>query len=212
MNSHSLSRLTISTVIVLGLSTAAFAGPPLVCRAIAIGQAKTLPWVDLNYHKGDGTYDLTNLTADTLAILDSNPSVLVRMETLRRATIYARQDPLVAKELLTRLHARAAASDSTPASALSWFDVGYLAETYKQWMREGTNPARGLDGFAWVKKAIALRGSDPEMEFGAALIALTGSESERNLHVDKAMVGAKTDPLLAQNMASFFNRQTIAQN
>jgi hypothetical protein len=90
--------------------------------------------------------------------------------------------------------------------------VGYLAETYKQSMREGTNPARGLDGFAWVKKAIALRGSDPEMEFGAALIALTGSESERNLHVDKAMVGAKTDPLLAQNMASFFNRQTIAQN
>jgi hypothetical protein len=213
MNSTSLSRLTISiAAVVLGFSTIALAGPPLVCHAIAIGQAKTLPWVDLNYRKGQGSYDLTNLTPDTLAILDSNPSVLVRMETLRRATIYARQDPQVAKELLTRLHARAVGSDSSPASALAWFDVGYLAETYKQWLRDGANPASGLDGYAWVKKAIALRGSDPEMEFGAALIALSGPESERNQHVDRAMAGVKTDALLAQNMASFFNRQTIAQN
>jgi hypothetical protein len=213
MNLTSISRLTISiAAVVLGFSTIALAGPPLVCHAIAIGPAKTLPWVDLNYHKGDGSYDLKNLAADTLAILDSNPSVLVRMETLRRATIYARQDPQVAKELLTRLHARAAESGPGVAPALAWFDIGYLTETYRQWMRDGTNPAQGLDGYAWVKKAIALRGSDPEMEFGAALIALTGSESERDLHVEKAMAGAKADPLLAQNMASFFNRQTIAEN
>jgi hypothetical protein len=213
MNSTSISRLTISiAAVVLGFSTIALAGPPLVCHAIAIGPAKTLPWVDPNYHKGDGSYDLTNLTADTLAILDSNPSVLVRMETLRRATIYARQDPQVAKELLARLHARAASSESRPASALAWFDVGYLTEIYKQWMGDGPNPAWGLDGYAWVKKAIALRGSDPEMEFAAALIVLKGSESDRNLHVNNAMAGAKTDPLLAQNMTSFFNRQTIAAN
>jgi len=67
-----------------------FAGPPLICYAIEIGQAQTLPWVDLNYHKGDGTYTLQNLAKGTLAILDSNPAVLVRMETLRRATLYAR--------------------------------------------------------------------------------------------------------------------------
>jgi hypothetical protein len=211
MNSHSLSRLAISIVaVVLGFSTVALAGPPLICHPIAIGQAKSLPEVDLNYRKGSGSYDLNNLTPDTLAILDSNPSVLVRMETLRRATIYARQDPQVAKELLTRLRARAANSDAGNG-ALAWFDLGYLAETYKQWMGDGPNPARGLDGYAWVKKAITLRGSDPEMEFAAALIALTGSESDRNLHVEKAMAGAKTDPLLAQNLASFFNHQTIAE-
>jgi hypothetical protein len=80
-------------------------------------------------------------------------------------------------------------------------------------MGDGPNPARGLDGYTWVKKAIALRGSDPEMEFAAALIVvLKGSESDRNLHVNNAMAGAKTDPLLAQNMTSFFNRQTIAAN
>jgi hypothetical protein len=212
MNSHSISRVAISIVaVVLVFSTVALAGPPLICHPIAIGQAKSLPWVDLNYQKGAGNYDLKNLTADTLAILDSNPSVLARMETLRRATIYARQDPQVAKELLTRLHARATNSDAGNAAALAWFDVGYLAETYKQWMSNGPNPAKGLDGYAWVKKAISLRGSDPEMEFAAALIALTGSESDRNLHIEKAMVGAKTDPLLAQNLASSFNHQTIAE-
>jgi hypothetical protein len=212
MNSHSLSRVAISIVaVVLGFSTVALAGPPLICHPIAIGEAKSLPWVDLNYQKGSGSYDLKNLTADTLVILDSNPSVLVRMETLRRATIYARQDPQVAKELLTRLHARAANSDAGNAAALAWFDVGYLAETYKRWMGDGPNPARGLDGYGWVRKAISLRGSDPEMEFAAALIAFTVSESDRSLHVEKAMAGAKADPLLAQNLASFFNHETIAE-
>jgi hypothetical protein len=212
MNSHSLSRIAISIVaVVLTFSTVVLAGPPLICHAIEIGQAKTLPWVDLSFRVGRGSYDLKNLTPDTLAILDSNPSVLVRMETLRRATIYARQDPQVAKELLTRLHARAANSDGGNDGALAWFDVGYLAETYKKWMGDGPNPAKGVDGYAWVKKAISLRGSDSEMEFAAALIDLSGSDSDRNLHVEKAMAGAKTDPLLAQNLASFFNHQTVAE-
>ena len=210
MNSHSISRLAISiTAIVLGFSTIALAGPPLICHPIAIGQAQSLPWVDLNYHKGDGGYDLRNLTRDTLAILDSNSSVLVRMETLRRATIYARQDPQVAKELLTRLHARASNAD---AGALAWFDLGYLAEAYKHWRNDSEpNPAKGIDGYALVTKALNSRGSDPEMEFGAALIALSISESERNRHVEKARAGAAADPLLAQNLASFFTPQTVAQ-
>jgi hypothetical protein len=210
MNSRGFSRLAISVAaVLLGFTTFAQAGPPLICHPIEIGQAKTLPWVDLNYQKGSGGYDLENLTRDTLAILDSNPSVLVRMETLRRATIYARQDTQVAKELLTRLHARAANSD---AGALAWFDVGYLAETYKQWMGKGEpNPAKGLDGYGWIKKAISLRGSDPEMEFAAALITLSVSERDHNDHVEKAMAGTKTDPLLAQNLTSHFNRQTIAE-
>src|ERR1700723_3808405 len=165
MNSTSISRLTISiAAVVLGFSTIALAGSPLVCHAIAIGPAKTLPWVDPNYHKGDGSYDLKNLVADTLAILDSNPSVLVRMETLRRATIYARQDPQVAKELLTRLYARATDSDAGSPGALAWFDAGYLTEAYKQWLgKREPNPASSLDGYGWVRKAISLRGSDPEM-------------------------------------------------
>lgn len=211
MNRHPSIRFVAGTIaILLGLTTFALAGQPLVCHAIEIGPARTLPWVDLNYRKGNSSYDLNNLPGDTLAILDSNPSVLVHMETLRRATIYARQDPQVAKQLLVRLHARAVNSDAGTA-ALAWFDAGYLAETYKQWFGKGEpNPASSLDGYAWVVKAIQLRGNDPEMEFAAALITLTPPERDHSGHVQRAMAGAKADTLLAQNLAATFRSQTIS--
>jgi hypothetical protein len=212
MNSQTFSRFAVSiAAVVLGFSTFALAGPPMICHPIAIGQAQSLPLVDLNYRKGSGNYDLNNLTRDTLAILDSDPSVLVHMETLRRATIYARQDSVVAKQLLTRLHARAESSDDSSRGAIAWFDLGYLAETYKQWIGRGEpNPASGLDGYTWVEKAIRQRGSDAEMEFAAALITLRGPEGEHNEHVQKAIAGAKIDSLLAQNLSSTFNNQTLA--
>ena len=206
MNSRLFPRLAISIVVILlGFTTFAQAGPPLICHPIEIGQAKSLPWVDWN-QKASGGYDLKNLTRDTLAILDSDTPVLVRMETLRRATIYARRDSQVAKELLKRLHARAANSDATGhPEALAWFDVGYLAETYKQWMGQGEpNPASGLEGYGWVKRAISLRGQDPQMEFAAALITVGGPEADHQEHVQKAAGGAKIDPLLARNLATHF--------
>jgi len=207
MNSQPLSRIFAIATIVLAFSTLALAGPPLICHPIEIGPAHSLPWVDLNYQKGNDGYDLKNLTRDTLAVLDANPSVLVRMETLRRATIYARQDSQVAKELLVRLHARATDSND----ALTSFDVGYLAEAYKQWMGRGEpNPANSLDGYGLIQKAIALRGSDPEMEFAAALVTLSGPQHDHDAHVQKAMAGAKTDALLAQNLASSFRQQSIS--
>jgi len=206
-----LTRFVILVAAVLGFSTLALAGPPLICHPISIGSAHTLPWVDLNYQKGTGHYDLQNLTRDTLAVLDSNSNVLVQMETLRRATIYARQDPQAAKELITRLHARTESSQATNASALAWFDLGYLAEAYKQWIGRGEpNPASGLDGYAWVRKAIAMRGSDPEMEYAAALITLGGPEQAHKEHVEQAVAGAKMDSLLAENLASSFHSQTMS--
>jgi hypothetical protein len=213
MNLRAFSRLAVSTVaVLLGFTTVAHAGPPLICHAIDIGDAKSLPWVEFN-HTGSTDYDLKNLSRDTLAILGSNTPVLLHMETLRRATIYARQDPQVAKELITRLQARAANSDAAGhPDGLAWFDLGYLAEAYKQWMGKGEpNPAAGLDGYSWVRKAISLRGSDPEMEFGAALITLRGSDSAHQDHTRKAMAGAKSDPLLARNLGSNFNHQTMAE-
>jgi hypothetical protein len=212
MNSQTFSRFAIGiAAIVVGFSTSALAGPPMICHPIAIGQAQTLPPVDLNYRQGSGNYDLSKLTNDTLAILDSDTSVLVHMETLRRATIYARQDSVIAKQLLTRLDARAENSDGKGFGALAWFDFGYLAETYKQWIgRNEPNPASGVDGYAWVQKAIRQRGSDAEMEFAAALITLGGPEREHNEHVQKAIAGTKTDSLLAQNLSSTFRSQTIS--
>jgi hypothetical protein len=194
-------------VLVVGGAQVALAGPPLICQRIDIGNAQTLPNVDLNYHRGSNGYDLKNLTRDTLAILDANAGVLVRMETLRRATLYARQDPTVAKELMSKLYLRAQGSNT----ALAWFDAGYLAESYKVWIgRDEPNPAAGLDGYGWVKKAIQLSGGDAQMEYAAALITLRGPAGEHREYVQKAMDGAKRDALLARNLSAQFHNESMA--
>jgi hypothetical protein len=71
-------------------------------------------------------------------------------------------------------------------------------------MRIDPNPAAGVDGYSMVEKAIAIRGSDPQMEFAAALITLSGPQDAHREHALKALAGAKSDPLLAQNLASNF--------
>jgi len=202
---------------VLLLANAAQAGPPLVCHAFEIGQAKSLPLAGDSWNlSGAENYDTKNLVKDTLEILRPTTPVLVRMETLRRATLYARKDPIAAKELLTKLYSRAASRESAGhPDALAWFDVGYLVETYKQWigrdlphltdgMRLDTNPASGMDGYAMVKKAIAVRGDDAQMEFAAALITLSEPGDEHAQHAQKAIAGARNDALLAQNLATHF--------
>jgi hypothetical protein len=200
------------TAVLLGFAASVNAGPPLICHPIDIGQAESLPLVDWN-QKGEGNYDVKNLTRDTLAILTPSTPVLVRMETLRRATLFARQDSQVAKELLTRLHMRAVDSDvAGHPDALAWFDFGYLAEAYKQWMgKDEPNPARAVDGYSHVKKAISLRGSDPEMEFAAALITLEGPKNDHQAHLQKALAGSASDPLLARNLASRFKGQMLSE-
>src|SRR5690242_8251360 len=216
-------RFVIAIVAVfLSFASVAQAGPPLICHTIEIGQARSLPWVSHNWNLSGGeTFDTKNLAHDTLEILGPDTPVLVRMETLRRATLYARKDPAAAKELLTRLHDRATSAESSGhPDALAWFDAGYLTETYKQWigqnlphmtdgMRMDSNPAAGVDGYALVKKALALRasaihGDDAQMEFAAALITLAGPQAEHRSHAQKAIGGAKADPLLAENLATRF--------
>ena len=205
----SFPRFSLASILLFILVTSALAGPPLICHRIEIGTAHSLPWAGTAWNlSGNENYDTRNLVRDTLTILDSNPPVLVRMETLRRATLYARQDPHAAKELLIRLHAR---TDTKQTDALAWFDVGYLAATYSQWLKE--NPAAGLDAYALVQKALSLRGNDPEMEFAAALITLRGPDKDHQEHARKAIAGAKTDSLLAQNLSSSFlgDKQTVAE-
>lgn len=218
------SRFVVLLATLLCLATLAEAGPPLICHSVEIGPAKSLPWISHDWNLSGGeTYDTKNLVRDTLEILAPDTPVLVRMETLRRATLYARKDPLAAKELLARLHARATSAESSGRpDALAWFDVGYLAEAYKQWIgqswmkvsKDEQNPAAGVDGYALVKKAIGLRGSDPQMEFAAALITLSGPAEEHRQHALNAIAGARIDPLLAQNLAMRFGgpqSQTISE-
>ena len=207
------------------LPAVALAGPPLICHTINIGSAASLPWTSGGWNlSGKENYDLSHLAGDTLALLAPNTPVLVRMETLRRATIYAQSDPKISKELLLKLGARATADDH---DALAAFDYGYLIECYKQanWLFEKSangyvqserpNPAMNLDGYAWVEKALGLRGPDPQMEFAAALITIDSSLEAHQIHTQKAMAGATGDALLAQNLASHFSSgdrgETISQ-
>jgi hypothetical protein len=200
----------------LVIAAPAVAGPPLICHSIDIGTAQSLPWASAGWNlSGQETYDVSHLVQDTLAFLGPSTSVLVRMETLRRATLYAQQRTAVAKELLLRLEAR---TRENPKDALAAFDFGYLVECYRQasWLHQHTdwlkaagdtasaNLAMKIDGYDWVRKAIALRGTDPQMEFAAALMTTEGARQEHDRHVQNAMAGAKADPLLARNLASRF--------
>src|SRR5260370_32759107 len=123
----------------LVLAAPALAGPPLICHSIDIGTAPSLPWTSSGWNlTGQETYDVNHLVTDTLSLLTANTPVLVRMETLRRATLYAQQRTATAKELLARLESR---THGNPNDALAAFDFGYLAESYKQasWLAQHTN-------------------------------------------------------------------------
>jgi len=196
------------------LASPVFAGPPLVCHPINIGSAQSLPWTSTTWNlSGDEGYDVSHLDADTLALLAPTTPVLVRMETIRRAALYSQNSPAISKSLLSALASRAMSEDR---NALVAFDYGYLIETYRQLemafqMSRGEkhrgdweNPAAELDGYAWVKKAIGVRGADPEMEFAAALITTENSKQDYQEHVQKARAGMTENPLLAQNVASHF--------
>ena len=202
-----LTRFAAYTALIFAVATPALAGPPLICHRLEIGTARSLPWNGTAWDlSGNENYDTRNLVRDTVALLDNDTPVIVRMETLRRATLYARKDPQAAKELLTKLYQRASSAESSGhQNALAWFDVGYLVETYGQWFYKDPNPAAGIDGYNLVMKAIALRGqTDAEMEFAAALITLRGPEKAHLAHTQKAMAGAKGDVLLAQNLSNRF--------
>jgi len=128
----SLKYFVVMAAALLVIVAPAVAGPPLICHAVDIGTANSLPWTSSGWNlSGQETYDVSHLVPDTLALLAPSTPVLVRMETMRRATLYAQKRTAVATELLMRLEAR---TRENPKDALAAFDFGYLAETYKQAM------------------------------------------------------------------------------
>jgi hypothetical protein len=203
-----LTHLTLTaTAVFFVLATAALAGPALICHPFDIGDAKSLPWISHDWNlSGAENYNTHTLASDTLAILNASQVPLVHMETLRRATLYARKDPVAAKQLLLQLVARAKSSEaSSSPDAFALFDAAYLTEAYKQWLGEkGENPAIGLDGLPEIKHAMQLRRNDPQMAFAAALITLPGPEADHRGYAQIATAGAKNDELLMRNLAAHF--------
>jgi hypothetical protein len=207
-------RSIVHVALALGLLTTmaapALAGPPLICHRFEIGTAASLPFGDgADWNTPLSSYDVKQLTADTLRLLTPSAPILVRMETMRRATIYAGRDAAVAHDLLARLMGRALTAEANGRpDALAWFDAGYLVESYRQagfvHRDRGSRSAltlgdelTGVDGYAWVRKALQLAGTQPEMEFAASLMK-EGDASAA--HRRRALAGVKAGSLLAQNV------------
>lgn len=176
------TRFTMAVLSGLLLTTVAvYAGPPLICHPIQIGNASSLPSGN-GPHGSKSNDDCTNLIEETLALLTPDMPVLVRMETLRRATLYAsgiyrgdrgwtdrsQEDMRIAYELLARPTARAlqeSAKDSPTHLAL--FDAAYLMACYTQ-----ARLGKGYNTYEFVQKALAMSGSNPELEFSCAMVTI----------------------------------------
>jgi hypothetical protein len=209
------SRTILSVVIgSLAIAVPALAGPPLLCHPFEIGNAKSLPWVgQKSWDEGQPGYKLDRLVADTEALLTPSTPVIVRMETLRRAALYASTDARVASDLIKRFITRAEASEiAGKPDALAYLDAAYLAGAFneitmmgraKEWEQRSANAreVKGrLDAYALITKSVALRPSDPAIQFAAALISADEHRGEYPAHAAKARAGMGSDPLLARNI------------
>lgn len=214
LRNASLSVGVVAALATLTFAAPALAGPPLLCHPFDIGTARSLPWDGVgNWARGQADYKLAHLISDTEALLAPSTPVIVRMETLRRAAIYASHDRDVATRLLARLTDRARASENAGRpDALALLDAGYLTEALRQisyltesaqfkasgtWIR---GLIGGTDGYAMVKKAIVVRPDDPAMEFAAALIAADKNRPAYQAHATRARAGVNRDKLLALNI------------
>jgi hypothetical protein len=191
----------------------AHAGTPLICFPYAIGAAKSLPGSDGDWKGVNPNYDRTHLVRDTLALLTADTPIIVRMETLRRAAIYATagmrgwsdksgfnaEDRANTAALLEKLRERRK-SATGPAQALALFDEGFFIETLRH-----TGVDRSLSGYELMVQALAARGEDPDMEFALALATSWPKTKEHSQHLAKARSGARPGSLLASNLASHFS-------
>lgn len=211
----------LALVLAMLVAPAAIAGPPLLCHPFDTAGAPSLPWGGDGWRDARAGYDLRRLTRDTEALLAANTPVIARMETLRRAAIYASGDPDVARSLMTRLQARATRANTADARALARFDHGYFAETMQDVVRlQGYDmPGIGrvdvkalrallatVEGSAEVDAALAVRPNDAAIRFAAALIAAADQrKADYATHARVARAGSGRDRLLALNLHQIAN-------
>lgn len=206
-------RAALAALCLAVLPTLAHAGPPLICHPYAIGSAKSLPGGTKDHFGLSASYDRTPLVADTLALLTPDTPVIVRMETLRRAALYATNamsawrnqgaytdaDRNLAFGLLEKLRLRT--QDAAWPRDLALFDLGFYAETLRQ-----TKLDPALDGYAFLAKAAELRPADADVQFALALASVWPKRPEHATHLAHAAAGAKPGTLLAVNLQSHFQR------
>ena len=204
-----ITRALLTLVAVICCATPALAGPPLICFPFEVESGKLIAWGSgPGWNTPDRAYDIKNVIADTSATLAPDAPILTRMENMRRATIYAMRDPQIAHDLLKTVMNRALA---TTVDSRAWFDAGYLIESYKQavHLRDTRKPKLRawaavdetirVDGYTWVKKAMAMTAPSAEMEFAASLMTQGAVASA---HRARAIAAAPKGSIVARNLAA----------
>jgi hypothetical protein len=195
----------------LAAALPALAGPPFTCHMFDIGSAKSLPWTAQNNWLGmRDDYDFRHVVADTEALLTPTTPTLVRMETLRRASLYASRDRAVAEQLIAAMMSRVHTADQA-GQPIALFDAGYVIEALSEIEQSGNYTkqlagtervlaglTRSLEARPLLEKSAALRPGDASIEFALGLIS-RAPENER--HFQKARMAAPQDALLANNLA-----------
>ena len=197
------------------IGTPASAGVLLVCHSYDIGDARSLPWKDsLNWSAERPDYDLQHLVTDTEALLTPTTAIVVRLETLRRAAIYASHDRDLATRLLDRLSARVDSSRRAGrADTLALVDAAYLSATFRQLALLGPDAdfrqraanvlplGQRDDALRLIEEAVLQRPADPAVGFAAALIAWGWNQPKFYQYAHDTRVSAARDPLVARNVA-----------
>lgn len=166
-------------------ATPAVAGPPLLCGPFDTASAPSLPWGE-GWRDARADFPLETLAERTLELLGAEVPLSARMETLRRAAIYAARDGAVLRAVMRGLDGRVHTADDLATLRLALFDSGYFLETLQDIERLQGYDMPGIgavdrevlrallrqpDGSERIAQALALHPDDGGMRFAAALVA-----------------------------------------
>ena len=225
MKNYRSIQFVLSFFVLTTLTIPSIAGPPLICHPFEIGEAKSIAWNGRQWRDVKKDYDLNQLVPDVMAILETDAPVLVRMETMRRAAVYAvwslrdhkvgfdpkgeRVALALLEKILVRKNAAEARGFKTNADKLALFDAGYLIETYKYIGFDEISQQKASlpsDSLAWVEKANDALDCPGEIELALAIILQNhqGTSGQQDKHLKTAVGKASEGSLLAKNLVSHF--------
>ena len=176
----------------------------MTCHLFHIGNERSLPWdTGAGWDSKLASYDTSRLVEQTLELLTPNTPVIVRMETLRRAVIYASGKPELTLEMASRLVER---SKQTKVDPLAAFDAGYFIEAVHQSSKN--DPLKGMDGYSIARTSIATTKDVAAVEFGLSLMRV--DQGWPNDHYRNAVRGASEGSLLAVNLVKYSGANSLS--
>lgn len=194
------------------------AGPPAACFQFDIGNMKSLPWRAASSEAGTAepfalfpTYSEKNLMDDTIQILDGSTDILLHIETLRRAAIYAahfdgkpskgREGSVSARLAVFIMNRSLLQIARNGGHAAAWVDAGFALTAIQQ-MSPGFArlEARG----PYFSKATTLAPGDPAVHLACAAGLLENPEGPGwKTHAENAFLLADTGSHVFRSAETF---------